>query len=330
MKSGRQEIFPGTQKEKGRAKTLKRDAHKLDIASVGGEKRTACIFVHGLGMNKSIWTAPEEARVMGGLFPFTVMLRKKDRPLKTLFHDLGDLGFTVIAWSQSRPVGPIEEAIKELKRVIDFARREYAPSGILLIGHSRGGLIARKYMEGAASPLKAGIKGPVALVTLSAPHHGSDMARWALYLSPLASLLKPLIPEAQRGTLSKALRKIVGFFESRGVRELLPDSEFIRSLRSTPPEGDNNRGIYASAGGTDPRLVKIAGSIALPEALEKIIPEKFRPEEMTAGKGDGLVSLRSSVLPYADEHFSFPVNHAEMLVEPEARRAIVDRVKALP
>jgi pimeloyl-ACP methyl ester carboxylesterase len=278
------------------------------------------VFVHGLGMNRLIWTEPFSARVMGGLFPLKSLLKGYDIS-GTLYHDLRKEGCSVAAWSQRRPVGPAGEAVKEMALVMEELRK-VKHKGVVLIGHSRGGLVARKFMELHPGELKdLGIK---AVVTLSTPHGGSDLAKWAVFLSPLAAALKPFVPEAEHGRLSSAMRRTLSFLESRGVKELLPGSEFLSSFVDKGPEG-----VYClSAGGTDPALVRVPGVMPLPESLERLLPESVLPEEMRRGKGDGLVSARSAKLPFAREHMDFFVNHAAMAVDRGVRRAVLERLHA--
>jgi pimeloyl-ACP methyl ester carboxylesterase len=286
----------------------------------------ACVFVHGLGMDRTIWTSPGRARILGGLFPLSVLLDGYSK-LKTLYHDLRDTGFTVVAWSQSRPSGPIETAIEELREVMDYAGT-FVSSGLVLVGHSRGGLVARAAMAAITeAPKSLPVK---ALVTLSTPHEGSTMARWPVLLSPLAPALARLLPPSGaepggkgKAPLKEAMRRIIAFLESSGVRELLPGSDFLEGLRDAPPPG----GLYClSAGGTDPTLFTVAGLLSFPDALVSLLPKRAVPEEIKPGRGDSLVSVKSSALPFADEHLEFHVNHAAMLVDPAARRAVAERI----
>lgn len=297
---------------------------KPDITTLRGSRdRPAFIFIHGVGMDETIWTAPGRARVLGGLFPMTVMLKGYEE-MKTLYHDLGDLGFSVVTWSQQRPVGPTEAGVEELRAVVE-STRGLGHNGIVLIGHSRGGLIARKFLEEKSiHPSKEGhlVK---ALVTLCTPHRGSSMARWAVFFSPLASFLSPLVSDEDRGKLARAVKRSLLFLESTAVRELLPGSDFLKSLKDSPPGG-----MYClSAGGTSPSLIDVAGLFSVPDSLRRLVPGRMLPAEMTEGMGDGLVSRDSSVLHYGAEHLDFHVNHAGILVDPEARKTILERLTKL-
>jgi pimeloyl-ACP methyl ester carboxylesterase len=292
---------------------------KTDIVVSEGEaKKPACVFIHGLGMNKFAWTDPTKAKVMGGLMPMSLLLRGHPE-MKTLYHDLMSGGYTVAAWSQSRPLGPVRIALDELKEVI--GRLEgVRHNGIILIGHSRGGLIAREAGL-AGSSRENRLRG---IVTLCSPHRGSGMAGWAVYASPLAALLRPLVPERQRGTLSKTLKKSVDFLQSSAVREIMPGSEFLEGMSTEKPKG----AYCLSVGGTNGTLVTLPGRLALPDGIRAVMEDRILPEEMCSGKGDGLVTARSSVLSSADEHLDFPVNHAEVIVDPEVRGAVCTRINS--
>jgi pimeloyl-ACP methyl ester carboxylesterase len=290
---------------------------KLDITiSDGQPDKPAIIFIHGLGMDKRLWTDPSKARVMAGMFPFKLMIRKNNG-LQTLYHDLTAIGCTAATWSQSRPVGPAKAGIDELLEVIKLTL-VMKNTGLILIGHSRGGLLARVIAMEHSTLLRHKLR---ALITLSTPHQGTDMARWAVHLSPLASLLKPLVPDSKHGTLAKAARRSIDFMKSTGVRELLAGSDFMRRLDANKPEG----AYCLSAGGTNSTLISLPGLNRLQDVLGKLL--KFIPEEMSEERGDGLVSAKSAVMPFADEHIDFPVNHAEIVVNPEVRKTIMERIQ---
>jgi len=337
----------------------------------GDTRRPAVVFIHGLGMNKKVWERPDEARVLGGRYPLHSFLCKEPetgsgdpehpknlaeigsdtktkrhsvffrcqgvlsfgRPpqrLTTLFQDLRENGYTVIAWSQRRPSAEMAIAVSELSDVISMYR-EYCTSGIVLIGHSRGGLIARLY----TALNHEGVKG---LFTLATPHGGSRMAQWANYLSPLATILTRLLPESEKGSIPFTIRKVMELFSSKAVKELLPDTPFFRSLRDEPRESI----YYHSVGGSDPTLLtiyrKVSGYqkdgervshivrhqrvLSFPGVLENLIPAGLLPEEMKNGKGDGLVSAESSRLPWARLHDNFEVNHIGILFSEKARKRI--------
>lgn len=327
---------------------------------IGHPDMPAVFFIHGLGMDKWIWESPDESKVLGGRFPVSLFVNKEpgrdaiyagsgekavrrlslgDRAanLTTLFHSLAEGGYTVITWSQKRPSAGIGTTVSELREIVD-THKAHCKSGIILIGHSRGGLVARKYLSGGDRRVKA-------LATLATPHSGSRMAQWVEYLSPVASLIAPLLPDSERGTMTGAIKRILAFLGSRAVKELLPDSRFFKSLKDRRAEGV----YYLSVGGTDPTLfsvylrdrertrketggelvVKCRKVFSIPDILEKIIPTRLFPDELRHGKGDGFVSAASSRLPWADRHYDFALNHAAILFDEQVKSLVVDALSRL-
>jgi len=157
----------------------------------GNRRKPAVIFIHGLGMDKDIWVNPLKSRILGGKFPLTTLLSKKPAPMasmetgkktvryrqkftlgnppvrvQSLFDDFCKENYPVITWSQQRPAAPIALAAKELKTIVRIAQT-LTENGIVLIGHSRGGLIGRTYSEQNDPSIKS-------LVTIATPHHGSS------------------------------------------------------------------------------------------------------------------------------------------------------------
>ncbi len=293
----------------------------LDIVSCAGKaEKPAVVFIHGLGMDKSIWVEPFDSRILGGMLPLTVLIGKTEsaapRELRTLFHDLRERDFPVIAWSQRRVSGPIRSVIPELETVCRVAEN-MSRTGILLVGHSRGGLIARAFISRNQSAVRG-------LVTIATPHKGSAVAKVASYLAPVASLITPLLSRAERRTFAHSLKRIGDFLQSRALQELLPHSRFFETLRDEPLPGVS----YVSAGGTDPHLFTFS-FFSFPGALERIIPEEVFPDEMKQGKGDGLVSFESSKMPWAEAHFACECNHAQILFDESLRKTLVSEVERI-
>ena len=288
---------------------------KLDVVSYRGDaNKPAVIFIHGLGMDGNIWVNPSQSRVLGGMFPLEILLDrefhgKQLENIRTLFDDLGSEGYGVVTWSQKRPAGPIDSVVPELAEVAKIANG-MTDAGIVLVGHSRGGLIGRKYLLRKENSIRG-------LITISTPHKGSSVARLVKYLSPLASVLNPLIPKGDRGTRSDAMKRILQFLKSRALTELLPGSNFLKGLKDGPVDGV----FYASVGGLNPTLFHLY-NLAFPDVFEKVIPESLFPEEMKKGKGDGLVSAGSSEIPWGGEHHDFDLNHVEILFDERVRNIL--------
>jgi pimeloyl-ACP methyl ester carboxylesterase len=293
----------------------------LDIVSFQGDQgKPSIIFIHGLGMDKNIWTSPSRSRILGGMFPLKTIVGESvsggGHLLQTLFHDLKDRQYPVITWSQQRVSGQIDSVEPELTAVVKHAQ-EMSDAGIILIGHSRGGLIGRRYLSKENNSVRG-------LITIATPHKGSAIAKVAGYFSPLASLISPFIADSDRSNVARALRRISEFLKSRALQELLPESRFFQTLRDGPCEGIS----YVSAGGTNPVLFTFS-HIPFPTVFEKIIPGSLYPEEIKTGRGDGLVSDESAKIPWADEHFSFDRNHVEILFDRGTRDTIISALELM-
>lgn len=288
---------------------------KTEAVFLEGKKtKPLVIFIHGMGMDANMWVDPSRARVLGGKYPLSILLG--GRELRNSFHDLGERGFPVLTWSQKRPAGPALAALEELR---DHVRKHggLSSAGIILIGHSRGGLIARRYLAESAVPVRA-------IITVGTPHHGSSMAKWVSYISPLAAALKKIIEAGQKKEVRSALLRVATFLSGSGVKEMLPGSDFLRSLSDELMSGTRT----VSIGGTDPSLVKI-GATSLPALLAGVIPEKMMPDEMREGRGDGFVSAESAVYPNGDEHRNFHAHHAGLIFDRDVREYIVKVVTAI-
>src|SRR4030042_2589145 len=255
------------------------------VCHEGNLDKPAIIFIHGLGMDKALWVNPSNSRILGGMFPLKILLNKipsDERPynLQTLFDDLRLKGYPVITWSQRRPASPINSAVSELSEIVKIAYN-LTKAGVILIGHSRGGLIGRKYLLKKDQSI-------IGLITISTPHKGSSVARVANYLTPVVSILNPLFPVKDKGTRSFAIKRIFEFLRSRALKELLPESRFLKSMK----DGPFDRVYYVSVGGTNPTLFNLY-NFSFPDIFEKVIPENLYPEELKKGRGYGLVSAES-------------------------------------
>ncbi len=323
-----------------------------------------CLFIHGLGMSLSIWTEPEKTGILTGKFPITVLLSTapknvdiskqkeplikakfsiapsiknrlttglKPRTLKTVFHDLRTSGYTVMAYSQRRPASDCMTLVGELELLLKH-HHQLTKNGIIFITHSRGGLVARKAIE------LLNVKC-LALITLATPHHGSNLAKLAGSLSGISRIIYPFFENVEKGTARSTIKRITELLKSEAIRELLPESPFITSF-------DTSRLATIktlSFGGTDPTLFtiyrwredRIKGVMtaeklfSIPDILTSFVPEGMLPEELKLGKGDGLVSKRSSEAPHTSEHHNVALNHARILFDPSVRKTVSSFIRTV-
>lgn len=350
--------------------------------SVGQDpQRPVIVLIHGLGMTEGIWTEPYKGRLLGGLLSFRYVLTDLRHPPLSLnlgFHDsepirkikgitlskpldelpnppepiwqyLQGQGYDLITWTQRRPSGPLDESVIELDYILRLAKRRFPKRRFVLIGHSRGGLIARRYLDKYYR-----YKGEIAaLITLSTPHYGSRLALFGKALSPILKALALLLPDeigkVKRESLIKAenlIKRIKEISRGEAISELSPNSGFLRDLRDEKIDDI----YYATFGGTNPTFTRlyilqydkasytkkekgfewkvIAKEIfSIPDILSGLTPKGLIPEELRPGEGDGLVSIRSAHLKCSDERHNLPLNHAMILIDPEVKKRVLEILK---
>ena len=244
-----------------------------------------------------------------------------DPHIRGLWNCLKSCGFSLASWTQSQPLGPIQIAIEELRTALDAVRNKWPGKTIYLLGHSRGGLIARRFLlhENAGD-----IEG---LITICSPHSGTGMAKFSRFLKPAGLLLEKIMPNKSKAALTKALSRLAVFFQSPAISELTPESEFMASLQSALPKEMRK----LSFGGTSPALfqvvVRLPGGnhkvLRFPDLLSGVIPSGHLPLELTPGLGDALVSAESAKLSGGDHH-NFPDNHVKAAYDTKIHGIILD------
>ena len=294
----------------------------------GDAHRPVAVFIHGLGVNKDFWVNPSDTKIFGGNIPMRIFAAAPPEPCTTpptgkrltagivpdrinnLWTALTEKGFNALCWSQRRPSGPIDAAAEELRETTEAAEMLFPGRPIALICHSRGGLVARKFMEKRRPAVKA-------LVTIASPHAGSSLSRIGKFLSPVAPMLRALLPEETRGAVAGILKNIRELLDSGALKELLPDSAFITSLNNRPLRDV----LCVSFGGTSPTLLTVykwkkrddmmhpEPLLTIPDSLLRVVPASAIPEELKPGRGDSMVTAESSVLPGASAHYNLHANH---------------------
>ena len=318
---------------------------ELDITiHKGNPDKPVVIFIHGLGMDKNFWINPLETKILAKNVPLKIFAATRPRPcliqkkrkftfgnipekINNIRSVLQNKGFNLVCWSQRRPVGPISLAVEELDEIVKRVGRVFPNKSIALIGHSRGGLIARKFME-------ENIPGIKVLITLSTPHAGSSLSRIGEYLAPLSPLLKRMLPKNTHGTISEVIKNVNDLLQGNALKELLPGSGFFKNLKDSRLKGVR----YVSFGGKKTKLLtlyrwKRQGNkmypkpvLTIPDSLIKILPASVCPGELISGKGDFMVTAESSLLPWAARHYNLTANHISITWN---RKAINSTIEVL-
>ncbi len=316
---------------------------ELDIIiHKGRPDKPAVILIHGLGMDKDFWVAPLDTKIFVRNVPLKIFAATRPRPcaiqkrkkltvgnipqkIDNLWTSLVEKEFNTICWSQRRPVGPISAAVEELNEIMCQVKSLFSKRPVALIGHSRGGLIARKLLEKKIPEIKA-------LITLSTPHAGSGLAQFGRYLAPISAALRSMLPRNTHGTVAEVIKRFSELVEGNGTKELLPGSEFYKNLKDSPVEGVN----YLSFGGTKTKLLTVYKwkkkdekiypnpLFTIPDSLLKVFPASNLPYELRPGKGDLLVSVKSSMLPWASRHYNMPLNHISITWNKKVNNIIIE------
>jgi len=283
-------------------------------------------------MDKNFWIDPANTKVFAKNIPMKVFAAGKPGPrsasgmitkptvgkipgrINNLWEQVAGREFNAICWSQRRPVGPISVAIKELGYVLKKAKELFPGHYIAFVCHSRGGLVARKFMEKRDPLIKA-------LITIATPHQGSALPSLGRYLSPLKPAMEKLLPDNVHDTASEVLKRVSELIEGSALKELSPGSDFLETLKDSPCEGVT----YISFGGTMTKLITVyswkrkedriypAPLMVIPDSLTKILPASIIPDEVTPGMGDFMVTSESSVLPWASKHYDLQANHISII-----------------
>lgn len=313
----------------------------------GDPDRPVVIFIHGLGMNKYFWTDPVNTRVFGKNIPLKVFAASKPPvcsaeqrenltlgiipdQIKNIWTAVINRGFNAVCWSQRRPAGPLSAAVEELEAVCSGAKALFPGKSVALLCHSRGGLVARKFMEQNPSETRA-------LITVSTPHKGSSLSRLGHYLSPLAPALKRILPKDTHGTISEVLKNANDLLEGSALEELLPGSDLFANLDDRKIKDVR----YLSFGGKKTILftvykwkkqgVKLYPEplLTVPDSIVKYLPRTIIPDEIIPGMGDFMVTTESSVLPWAPAHYNVSANHISITWNREVIKETLDLLEEI-
>ncbi len=245
-----------------------------------------------------------------------------DPEMKGLFARMAEAGFSIASWSQRQPLGLISYALAELNEVFQKTKERWPSKPIYFIGHSRGGLIAKKFL------LEHDDGNVHGLITLGTPFEGTNMASFAVYLRPIATILEKIVPKDSQNKMAEAFSRLTMYLKSAATLELLPQSELIESLKCPLPE----RLKKISFGGTDPSLFKfyirsLGGGewniLPFPDLLLMAVPANRLPDELKCGLGDALVTARSSVLE-GGAHYDIPTNHVGIAYDKRVQDMILE------
>ncbi len=332
----------------------------------GAKGKPILVLIHGFGATEKSWTNPYEEflgrgkisfdyvladyreRPVPPYFPFgklgdyclsTPLRRLSSRP-QPLWDILRDRGYNLVTWTQCKPYGSIALALEELNGVIEESEAIFGGGvPLILVGHSRGGLVARKWIQD--HPAKRGrIEG---LILLACPNGGSRLADVADCFARGVKVIGRMIPSDLSPNRGRFFRRLwtfydefAGLFKGMALEELRPHSPFVLGLKRKELEEQQTRIPYLNLVATSTVFTKLyristhdIGDLrevtSFIDSLPKRIPAVIMPDEIVNEKGDGLVSKGRARIAWMrpGSQKEFPVNHLRMLIDLDVRREII-------
>ncbi|HUT81651.1 MAG TPA: hypothetical protein VMZ29_10665 [Candidatus Bathyarchaeia archaeon] len=337
------------------------------------------VFIHGYSSSKYNWLDPDIGN-LGWIKDYT------SEPVSIDFgwHTIPPPMFLVMDWSLSRrlapkgaslvmdkneiewltysqksPFGKIEDSVIELFEILKAIKRVYGHRRIILIAHSRGGLISKKYLDLAD---KTTVEK---LITFGTPFGGTFLSALDLLRIPSKYFLKRI----------RWIRKLWDLSQDRHIddistKQMSPNSEFINELIKMGCRDDVK---YVNVAGSCSHIsnvytwqwqfssLKINPKLALEKSIEreKLVAEKKNPIEwynlpnnpkfqvynwkLSPRKifeiypkiglkeilqGDGAVSIHSALLPNPNvKHYILHKNHMEISCCEEAYEIMIREIK---
>ena len=241
-------------------------------------------------------------------------------------------GFSTLSYRQSEPLGTLEPNVDQLLRIAAgplSTDRRLRRLPLVIVSHSRGGLLARAFIDRAAHNVAlAGVLERIErVVTLHSPHQGSDLAGLTVRVDGAVQRVKGLV--GSLGLRPAVLAALCLLSGSPAVAELAPGSALLRDLaRRTPPTGI----AWHTFGGTSADLGRIRHLLAAPhdsgarpaparlmrarglaELLGVLDRLALLAPALREGEGDLVVADTSARLPFAASHRVNPLTHIEAL-----------------
>jgi pimeloyl-ACP methyl ester carboxylesterase len=242
-------------------------------------------------------------------------------------------GFGTVAYTQTSTTGPLQPAVDQLAEVVKLVTEELSEKEVeadfVLLAHSRGGLLARKFLVDYEPELTQKIRH---VVTLHSPHQGDQLAFAGASLNTAISDFRASLGPKGQQALDAALRWLVQWISAPSYVEMAQGSQFLTTLAAAETALPNVQ--YHTFGGTSvvfsrilswvytagsaiPRwhlppfrhvttMIELIGISPIATSLPNVVAE------ITEGEGDILVADVRAGLSFA-VHRTNSLSHAEAL-----------------
>ncbi|MFW9921724.1 MAG: esterase/lipase family protein [Candidatus Thorarchaeota archaeon] len=350
---------------------LNEQLNRFDISTnalPSNEGKVLTILVHGYMASKWLWIDPyfgtfgwlrdyrndpkprsygwHQTPPPGHMYmPFDVSVSPLEFP-EGLFNTLMRQNNEVLTFSQKDPSGDIDFSAKELALILEGITKIFGNRRIVLVGHSRGGICIRRYLD-----LKSD-NNIEKIISLSSPHYGTSFSNIKIIKQPALTILN-----------DASVKKVWDASGMRYVRDMTyeqmaPESEYLKELNDIEK---NPQIEYIAVGGTSPiyahiytwsiarkhkrnlwrEIFPISSSkltnksskeksrknyhwIAKPKKMITIFQPSLLPEFIS---GDGIVSLQSAILKEATRKYKIDANHEEIAVCEDTKKLILKELK---
>lgn len=223
-------------------KIINNNLKRSDIESTAhprNEGEILVLFIHGFAASKYCWLDPDIGN-MGWVKDYQNEPQKRDfgwhaipPPLFipvdwTLSKQLTPIGITEIfdqnkidwlTYSQKSAFGDILESVNELENVMNAIAEVYGDRRIIIIAHSRGGLISKKFID---TTQKTNVEK---LITFGTPFGGTFMSSMETFRLPSKQFLNRVKFARRLWDVSQE-RKV----ESISTKQMAPGSEFLTEI----------------------------------------------------------------------------------------------------
>lgn len=294
--------------------------------------------------------------------PFDVSVSPVVYP-EGVFNTLMRDGYEVLTYSQQDATGEIDISVKELEIIIKAIKKIFGNRRLVLVGHSRGGICIRRYLDLYTNSEVEKI------ITLSTPHGGSQFTNIKILKEPAKLILnKASVKSIWDASGNRAVRDLA-------YEQMVPNSEFLLNLNDRQKTKDIE---YITVGGTNAQFAhvytwsatrKITKSLmtdifsyqikdklqTISDKIEQHSPvkksdtkdkktstskqyqwiaypkkvltlfEKLKAPEVR--NGDGVVSLQSATLKDATRKYKIDANHEEIAVSDDTKKLLLKELK---